>query len=264
MRRVAKDLGQGMPKPVVMVHGAFCGGWVFENFRKPFEAAGHVVLTPDLPGHEPKDRRSVANLTMIDYARAVAEVCKACDEPPILIGHSMGGLVAQLAAVRTEVAGLILLAPSPPWGVAGASMEEAVSAVSLYALGPYWLQAIDPDFALAKLYSLDRMDREERAAIFKRMVPESGRALWQTLNWWMDPFMATLVPSAMIEGPVLAIAGGRDVIHPPATVKQTAARLSADFHVLRGMSHWLPGEPGWDEVAKICLDWMPVEKRAAA
>lgn len=253
-----------MPKPVVMVHGAFCGGWVFERFRKPFESAGHRVFTPDLPGHEGQGRRSVANLTMVDYARAIVAACEACDEPPILIGHSMGGLVAQLAAVRTDVAGLVLLAPSPPWGVSGASMEEAVSAVSLYALGPYWLQAIDPDYALAKLYSLDRMDREERAAIFARMVPESGQALWQTLNWWLDPFMATLVPAAMVDAPVLAIAGGRDVIHPPATVKQTAARLSADFHVQREMSHWLPGEPGWEDVARLCLDWMPAEKKAAA
>lgn len=253
-----------MPKPVVMVHGAFCGGWVFERFRKPFEAAGHTVLAPDLPGHEAKASRSVAGLTMVDYARHIANVCEACETPPILIGHSMGGLVAQLAAARTPVAGLVLLAPSPPWGVSGASMEEAVSAVSLYALGPYWLQAIDPDYALAKLYSLDRMERADRAAVFERMVPESGRALWQTLNWWLDPFMATLVPPGLIGAPALAIAGGRDVIHPPATVKQTAARLSADFHVLREMSHWLPGEPGWEAVAKICLDWMPAQARAAA
>jgi pimeloyl-ACP methyl ester carboxylesterase len=253
-----------MPRPVVMVHGAFCGGWVFERFREPFEAAGHVVLTPDLPGHEPGSDQSVAGLSMIDYARAVAEVCAACDQPPILVGHSMGGLVAQLAAARTPVAGLVLLAPSPPWGVSGASMEEAVSAVSLYALGPYWLQAIDPDYALAKLYSLDRMERVDRRAVFARMVPESGRALWQTLNWWLDPFMTTLVTPGAISAPVLAIAGGRDVIHPPATVKQTASKLSADFHVLREMSHWLPGEPGWDEVAQICLDWMPGEAKAAA
>lgn len=247
-----------------MVHGAFCGGWVFERFREPFEAAGHTVLTPDLPNHGPEGAGSVAGLSMVDYARATADVCAACDEPPILVGHSMGGLVAQLAAARTPVAGLVLLAPSPPWGVSGASMEEAVSAVSLYALGPYWLQAIDPDYALAKLYSLDRMERADRKAVFARMVPESGRALWQTLNWWLDPFMTTLVPPGVISAPALAIAGGRDVIHPPATVKQTASRLSADFHVLRDMSHWLPGEPGWDEVAQICLDWMPADAKVAA
>jgi pimeloyl-ACP methyl ester carboxylesterase len=252
-----------MATPIVMVHGAFCGGWVFERFRQPFEAAGHVVLTPDLPGHA-EGSGSVANISMVDYARFIADFCAALPEPPILVGHSMGGLVAQLAAARTPVSSLVLLAPSPPWGVSGASMEEAISAVSLYALGPYWMQAIDPDYALAKLYSLDRMAPEDRKAVFERMTPESGRALWQTLNWWLDPFMTTLVPPGSISAPVLAIAGGRDVIHPPATVKQTASRLSADFKVFREMSHWLPGEPGWDEVAQACLEWLPMQARVAA
>jgi pimeloyl-ACP methyl ester carboxylesterase len=253
-----------MATPIVMVHGAFCGGWVFERFREPFEAAGHTVLTPDLPAHAVGSERSVANITMIDYARAIVDVCAALPEPPILIGHSMGGLVAQLAAARTRVSALVLLAPSPPWGVSGASMEEAISAVSLYALGPYWMQSIDPDYALAKLYSLDRMEPDDRKAVFERMTPESGRALWQTLNWWLDPFMATLVPPGAVTAPVLAIAGGHDVIHPPATVKQTAARLSADFRVFAEMSHWLPGEPGWDQVAQACLEWLPAQVRVAA
>ncbi|HYG28482.1 MAG TPA: alpha/beta hydrolase [Caulobacteraceae bacterium] len=251
-----------MTASVVMVHGAFCGGWVFDDFRKPFEQAGYEVLTPDLIGHARGGR--VAGLSMADYARQVADLCASLPQPPVLIGHSMGGLVAQLAAARTKVSALVLLAPSGPWGVRGASMEEAVTAMSLYALGPYWLQAIDPDYALAKLYSLDRMDQKARRAIFKRMAPESGLALWQTLNWWLDPFMTTAVPSGASRAPVLAIAGGRDVIHPPATVKQTAARLSGDLMVMREMSHWLPGEPGWEEVAQACLDWLPVEKRAAA
>ena len=251
-----------MPAPVIMVHGAFCGGWVFERFREPFEAAGHEVLTPDLPGHSPGG--SPANRSMSDYADHIAGLCKASAEPPILIGHSMGGLVAHLAAARAPISALILLAPSPPWGVPGASMEEAISAVSLYALGPFWMQAIDPDYALAKLYSLDRMAKADRKAVFARMTPESGLALWQTLNWWLDPFMTTSVPSGRVDAPALVIAGGRDVIHPPATVKQTADRLGARFEVLAEMSHWLPGEPGWDEVAALCLGWISERRRAAA
>jgi len=251
-----------MPAPVIMVHGAFCAGWVFERFREPFEAAGHEVLTPDLPGHEPGG--SPANRSMSDYADHVARLCRQSSEPPILIGHSMGGLVAHLAAARAPVSGLILLAPSPPWGVPGVSMEEAISAVSLYALGPFWLQAIDPDYALAKRYSLDRMDKADRKAAFARMTAESGLALWQTLNWWLDPFMTTSAPSGRVTAPALVLAGGRDVIHPPATVRQTADRLTARFEVLRDMSHWLPGEPGWDEVAALCLDWISEGRRVAA
>jgi pimeloyl-ACP methyl ester carboxylesterase len=240
-----------------MVHGAFCGGWVFDAFRAPFEAAGHAVTALDLPGHETGARAgAVAGLSMSDYAKAVAKACAEQPEPPILIGHSLGGLVAQLAAAKCRISALILLAPSAPWGLAGGTLEEAVSAVSLYALGPYWTMAIDPDYPAARRYTFDRLTKPERQAVFARMTPESGRALWETLNWWLDPFATTLAPAGGLRAPTLAIAGGRDAIHPPATVKAAAQRLGAEFRVFPEMSHWLPGEPGWQEVAQACLAWL--------
>jgi len=240
-----------------MVHGAFCGGWIFDSFRKPFETLGHVVHTPDLAGHSAgSGREATAGLSMADYAKQIIQLCQAQDEPPILIGHSMGGLVAQLAAQACPVKALILLAPSAPWGITGVTMEEAASAVSLFSLGPFWLQAVAPDYSLARLYSLDRMSREDRHATFDRMVAESGRALWETLNWWLDPFMTTMVYPGRITAPSLAIAGGRDIIHPPGTVKQTIGRLNGDLQVFNDMSHWLPGEPGHEAVATACLEWI--------
>lgn len=233
-----------------MVHGAFCAGWVFDDFRRPFEAAGLTVETPDLPGHGPG--QSPAGLSMRDYADALVKTCGRFETPPVLIGHSLGGLAAQLAAARARLSGLILLAPSAPWGVYGSTMEEGASAVGLYALGPFWLQSIPPDYGLARTYSLDRLERTARDTVFGRMGPESGRALWETLNWWMDPFMTTQAPRSL-GVPVLALAGGRDVIHPPATVRQTAERLGGAVEVFNEMSHWLPGEPGWEAVADRCL-----------
>ena len=242
---------------VIFAHGAFCGGWAFERFRTPFEARGLRTLAPDMRGHAPgSPRGAAANLSMSDYAADLAKLIAEQDEPPILIGHSLGGLVAQMAAARSPVRALILLAPSPPWGVAGGSMGEAISAMSLYALGPFWLLAVDPDYGSAKGYSLDRLESAERHAIFERMVPESGRALWETLNWWLDPMTTTSVQPTAIAAPVLALSGERDHIHPPATVIQVAERLGGDFRALNDMSHWLVAEPGWDAVAAVCLDWL--------
>lgn len=239
--------------PVIMVHGAFCGGWVFDAFRKPFEAAGHTVLTPNLPGHAPGE--DVAGLSMTVYARALAALCAEQSEPPLLIGHSMGGLVAQMAADRVKVAGLILLAPSSPWGVAGQSLEEAASAFSLFSLGAYWLGSVQPDLSVTARYSLDQMDASAQAAVFERMTPESGRALFEVLNWWLDPTMTTSVRNAG-GAPTLTIAGGADLINPPLTVRRTAERLGGAYLELDGMSHWLPGEPGWEKAADAGLDWI--------
>lgn len=254
-----------MAAPVIMVHGAFCGGWVFDRFRAPFEAAGHPVLTPDLRGHgasEPEE--AVTGVSMGDYARDIAKLCDAQDERPILIGHSLGGLVAQLAAVRRPPRALILLAPSPPWGVAGSSVEEAVTAFGLHLLGPFWTQAVAPDPGLMRAYSLNRLDAHDREAAVARMRRESGRALWETLNWWLDPFMTTSLGAGPIRTPTLALAGARDVVHPPATVRQAAERAGAEFRELPQMSHWLPAEPGWEAVADMTLRWLAETVRTAA
>jgi pimeloyl-ACP methyl ester carboxylesterase len=243
--------------PILMVHGGFCGGWAFDDFAEPFRAAGHAVHAPDLPGHAADAPREAAlGLSMADYAADVASQAAALPAPPILVGHSMGGLVSLLAAARTRVAGVILLAPSSPWGVGGSTMEEAVSAVSLYALGPYWAQTVEPDYPSFRRYGVDRLAREARKAIFARMRPESGRALFETLNWWLDPLMTTMVRFEKIAAPILAIAGGRDVIHPVATVRESARRVGAEVVVMPDMSHWLIGEPGWQGVAANCLDWL--------
>jgi pimeloyl-ACP methyl ester carboxylesterase len=246
------------PKPpIVMVHGAFCGGWVFEHFRTPFEAAGHAVHAPNLRGHGPGDGpNAVTGLSMTDYAKDIAALCASLPEPPVLIGHSLGGLVAQLAARQAKLRALVLLAPSPPWGVNSSSMEEAVTAFGLHMLGPFWMQAVTPDRTLMRTYSLDRMSKADRDAAVDRLRTESGRALWETLNWWLDPFMTTGLAAGPLAVPGLVLVGARDVVHPPATARQIAERLGADCREFPEMSHWLPGEPGWDLVARAVLTWL--------
>jgi pimeloyl-ACP methyl ester carboxylesterase len=100
--------------------------------------------------------------------------------------------------------------------------------------------------------------------VFAKMVPESGRALWETLNWWLDPFMTTQVIPSRIKAPVLALVGEKDLIHPPATVRQTQARLGGETRVLPDMSHWLLSEPGWEAVAAQCLAWLAAAETVSA
>jgi pimeloyl-ACP methyl ester carboxylesterase len=251
-----------MPAPIIMVHGAFCAGWVFEAFKAPFEAAGHPCLTADLPGHGPGE--NAAGISISDYAKAVVAQIEALDRPPILIGHSLGGLVAQLAAAKAKVAAMALLSPSPPWGVSGGSMEEAAQVMGLMSLGPYWTGAVPPDFSVFVTASADRLSAAEQKATFARLTPESGRALFETIQWWLDPFLTTSVMPALGGPPILVLSGGRDQIHSPALARQVAERCGADFRVFMEMSHWLIGEPGYEEVADAVLRWLPTRTKAAA
>lgn len=245
---------------VVMAHGAFCAGWAFETFRVPFEAEGWTVLTPDLPGHEPGG--GVAGKSMRDYAAEIERLCGALPERPVLIGHSMGGLVCQMAAARVRPQAMVLLAPSPPWGVTGSSIEEAITALGVSLLDPFWMGAVEPDLSIVRRHSLDRVPRAERDAITARMGPESGRALREVLNWWLDPFMTTGVSAPGC--PVLVVAGGTDQVHPVATARAIAARLGGAVEVMPRMSHWLIGETGWEAVADLTIGWLKGQVRAAA
>jgi pimeloyl-ACP methyl ester carboxylesterase len=243
--------------PVIMVHGAFCGGWSLEAIARPFEAQGYKVLRPDLPGHAPGDAPSAAaGLSMIDYVRAIVGLCRTQPEPPILIGHSLGGLVAMLAASRTPVRALALLAPSAPWGTPVGSLEEAVAAFGVQMLGPLWTGAVPPEPGLMLMHGLSLAEPEVQAATIGRLRFESARALGQTLNWWLDPFMSTKLKAAPLRTPALTLVGDRDRIHAPASVKLTAQRIGATFETLPGMSHWLVVEPRAPEIAARILTWL--------
>jgi pimeloyl-ACP methyl ester carboxylesterase len=81
----------------VLVHGAWHGGWCFEPIRPLLEAAGHVVLTPDLPGMGGSDA-VLSACTLEGWGRFIADLCEGAAQPVILAGHSRGGIVVSTAA----------------------------------------------------------------------------------------------------------------------------------------------------------------------
>lgn len=252
--------------PLVFVHGAFCGGWAFDSFREPFEAAGFQTHTPDLPHHERgADLEALAQTGLKDYAQAIATFAKTMRAPPVLIGHSLGGLVVQLAAIQAEVAGLVLLAPSAPWGVPPTTLDEHSNQLGLSLLGDYWRRSVPPDYRVARSTTLDRLSQEDARHTFANFVPESGRAIREAVQWWLDASMAAQAPVYAIKAPVLGLAGGRDRVNPASTVRRVIARFpegQAHFHEFPEMSHWLIGEPEAPQVADLLLQWLEVREIA--
>jgi pimeloyl-ACP methyl ester carboxylesterase len=245
--------------PVVFVHGAFCGGWAFDAFRESFESAGFETHAPNLPHHERgADLEQLALTGLKDHAHAISHYVHGLRAPPVLIGHSLGGLVVQLAAIQTPVAGLVLLAPSAPWGVPPTTLEEHSNHFGLSLLGDYWRRPVPPDYRVARATTLDRLSREDARRTFARFVPESGRAIREAVQWWMDTSMASQAPVYRIAAPVLGLAGGKDRVNPSSTVRRVISRFpqgQAHFHEFPDMSHWLVGEPEADEVAQLALRW---------
>lgn len=83
----------------VLVHGAWHGGWCWEEIEPRLQALGYQTLAPDLPGHG-ENTAPLAEQTLDSYAEAVVRILDEMPEPVILVGHSMGGPVVTMAAER--------------------------------------------------------------------------------------------------------------------------------------------------------------------
>ncbi len=251
-----------MSPPILLVHGAFCGGWALEPYRWILEARGHEVYCPTLRHHSPMPGggtpTGLGTTGLLDYCADLEQLIDTLAQPPILIGHSMGGLLCQMLAARKPVRALCLLAPSPPWGVLPSTTLEVMSAQGLFLVpGSFWNQPIVPNFHLAVEHTLDRMAPDDQRAIFSRFVPESGRAMFEILHWPADTQRASAVPARAVACPVLCVTGSRDKVNPSGTVRRIAKRYDlGQFLELPGFSHWLIGEPGWEDVVAACIDWL--------
>lgn len=250
---------------IVMIHGAFCGPWAFEAFRKSFEAAGWRVHAPTLRHHEhgAQPSRALGATSLADYAHDLEKFVRGLSAPPVLLGHSLGGLLAQMLAAKGLARALVLLAPCPPWGMLPSTVFEMASAGTMLFAGDYWNQPLKPDYGVAAAHSLDRLPPAERHKTFSSFVPESGLATFEIMHWAFDVKRAALVHSESVTCPVLCLVGSHDRINPPSTVRRIADRYKgrARYEELPDHSHWLVGEPGWEKIAARALEWLGEEAK---
>ena len=256
---MSKKKKSGAKAPVLMIHGAFCGPWSLDGLKEAFEDAGYPVTAPCLRFHDQNPPPAALGTTgLADYAADLEEEIAALKAPPILVGHSMGGLLAQMLAARTKVAALILLAPSAPWGVPPTTLFEIGAAQSLHLHPGYWNSVLEPNRDVALAHSLDRLPRDMRDAVFGHFCCESGRATFEIMNWGLDMNRASEIEADAVTCPLLLLTGSEDRINPPSTVERIAALYGdrATNQVLPGMGHWLIGEPGWEKLAETALKWL--------
>lgn len=258
--------------PIVMIHGAFCGAWAFASWRALFERRGFSVYTPTLRHHASYDEaaHSLAGVGLRDYLADLSVLIDTLETAPIVIGHSLGGLLAQMLAATMRVRALVLLAPLAPWGVFPSSPFEYVAMQALFADGVFWSKVIPPRKAIAATQAFHCVPNAERDALAERLVPESGLALFESMHWWLDSDKASMVDRRALTCPILCLAGGRDRIVSPATVRRLARRYHgrARYELLPDHGHWLPGEPGSERIAAGSLAWLdqvlvPDEKRVS-
>ncbi len=247
---------------ILMVHGMFCGPWVWENYVPFFEERGWRPVTTTLrhhglrPGVGPP--AALGTTSVLDYVADLEREIDAMDEVPVVMGHSMGGLLAQMLAARGRARAAVLLTPAAPRGVLALAPSVILSFRDVLTTWGFWKKSFRPTYRSAEYAFLEGFPPEERRGIWERLGYESGRAIFEIGLWPFDGSRATQVDPSSVRCPLFVVAGGRDRATPPGVVKKVARRYGdrATFREFPAMAHWVLAEPGWEEVAGAAASWL--------
>ena len=196
--------------------------------------------------------------SLLDYAKDLEEEIRRLDSLPILMGHSMGGLLAQILGSRGLARALVLLTPASPGGINALTPSVVRSFWSILARYGFWKKPGRQTFNEAVYSMLQMLPLEEQRETYDRFVYESGRAASEIGYWFFDPKGASKVDEKKVSCPVLVIAGVRDKITPASVVRKVADKYGAvsTYKEFPNHAHWVIGEPGWQEIANYASEWL--------
>ena len=253
--------------PVVLVHGLWLTPRSWEGWVERCENRGHRVLAPAwprMPGEVEDVRRDPSPLNGLGLAEIVAHyegIVRGLDRPPVLIGHSFGGLVAELLLDRGLGAAGVAISPAPVKGVLRLppAMLRATFPVLRSPANRNRTVALTPKQFHYNF--TNTMAQDEATAVYERYhVPGPGRMIFQAAVANFNPRAANKVDVDNGDRPPLLVIGNdQDHTVPASVSKEAATRLGkskavVDYKQFAGRPHFA-GAPGWEAVADYALDW---------
>lgn len=242
--------------PILCVHGAFSHARCWDEYFLPYFAqAGYPAYALSLRGHgNSAGAKCLYWTSLADYVNDIVQVSQNLDQPPILIGHSMGGMIVQKywQAYHSYQAA-ILMASVPPQGLWSPSVYLAYHHPGLFwqlslvqILG---LDFVTPSVLKTALFSEPVAD-EVTQNYFAQLQPESQRVILDML-WFNLPTLLSK-PSY----PLLVLGAANDRVFPQFLINWTAQTYGAQMHIFPHMAHTMMLEPAWQNVADYILSWL--------
>lgn len=254
---------RGRP-PLLFLHGAYAGAWCWqEHFLPFFAAAGWRCHALSFSGHGNSRRRDLLDSYSIDdYVSDVAAAVATLPEPPVLIGHSMGGFVVQKYLERHAAPAAVLMCAVPPQGLAS-------SAVSMFFGRPRLL--IDLNRLMSgRQVALDSLREalfaqpvplEDLLRYYRLAQPESHRAIWDMALFNLPHASRALAHLPNGHADLLIVGAEHDLIIPASLVEMTARTYGTTATIHPGMGHGLMLERDWEVPARHLESWLAARCR---
>jgi non-heme chloroperoxidase len=254
-------------KTIVFIHGLWIHASSWQPWMDFFNQRGYETLNPAWPGDSPTvaecraNPQPIANRGVTEVADSYAKVIASLSEPPIVIGHSFGGLIAQVILGRGIAAAGIALDPAP---IKGAwQLPFSALRASFPVLGnPFnFKKAISLTLKQFKYGFANALSDEEAKEIYDRLtIPAPGRPLFQAAFATIAGKETKVNTANTTRGPLLITGGDKDHIAPPILGKASAKKYNSsvitEFKLFEGRGHSLASDHGWREVAEYSLVWL--------
>lgn len=241
--------------PLFFIHGMWSRPRVWDGLRARLEGAGYPTYAPALPYHDVEPGTpppaALGEVGIGDYVAYLIDQVRQLPAPPVIVGHSMGGMLAQLVAERVQPAALVLLSPGPTASSGSLSLAPLRTVFGVTTQKGWWKKPtlIDRERARWGIFNEVPSDVAERE--IDALIWDSGRVLFQMAMPWADPAKGAKVDYARLNMPALVVVGDSDRITPVATARSTARQLTGqvDYRELPGVGHWLFHEPVLSRIA---------------
>lgn len=246
---VSRPVAATTRPPVLLVHGMCGGAWMWENYQERLSAAGYESHALNLRGHHgSRPVRDIGRLSVRDYVDDALEIARALGNP-IVIGHSMGGLISQKVAEAGACRALVLIASAPPRWIPVVSRLLLVRQLK-YMPQLFLHRPILPDRADADVLMFNRTPLPDRDAQYRRLVPESGRAGFEM------SFGVIGVHEQRVTAPTLIVTGLDDQFIVPRVSRALARKYKATLKEFPSHGHHIITEPGWETPCDEIIRWM--------
>jgi len=261
-----------MSKTVLFIHGAWLTPAVWEPWQRRYEALGYKTLAPawpllDRPVQALRDAPDPAlgQLTLGRIVDHYAAIIATLHEQPILVGHSYGGLVAQMLLDRGLGAAAVSMSPAPAAGIKPGP-KAFLAALPVFLAWRGWSRALRMDFKGFARDFANGLDAQAQHEAFERhVVPAPGRIYYQSVLG-MGSAIEWSKPD---REPLLLVSAENDRTVEPGMVRQhferyRASPVPAELRSFTGRGHWLIADDGWEEVASAVLQWIQAQMADAA
>ncbi len=249
-----------MSRLAVCIHGMWGTSDVWRPWRDHLESRGWQTRAPALRHHEAPPLApppALGATSLRDYVADLEVELRALPEKPVLIGHSMGGLIALLLAARGLASRAVLLTPAPPASVFALRLSNVVAFSRIQMNWGWWRKPHRATEREALRDTFNTMPADEACALHRAFVHESGRALFEIGLPWLDSGKAAAIDPAAISVPLLFVAATQDRLTPASVVRRTADLFSnSTYREYPAQGHWVLGQPGWQTIAEDTVTWL--------